>query len=115
MHMQGKFPEDEQSILFRTLSVHHQFSSEPHTHRRDSSLYMVLPQTLPSSRSICTLTIYIAGFFSFAFHVGFCVDPRRNLKLNGIPVLFIPGNAGSYKQGNKSAIQDVSRFGCDFE
>ena len=30
-------PEDVQSILFETSSVHDQFSSEPHTHRRDSS------------------------------------------------------------------------------
>ena len=40
--------EDEQSILFGTSSVHQRFSSEPRTHRRDSFLYMVLPQTLPS-------------------------------------------------------------------
>lgn len=33
-----------------------------------------------------------------AYKEGFRGD-HRNLKFRGVPVLFIPGNGGSYKQG----------------
>lgn len=35
----------------------------------------------------------------FAYGEGFVTEKLRRMEFNGIPVLFIPGNAGSHQQG----------------
>lgn len=35
----------------------------------------------------------------YAYSEGRYTENARNMKFEGIPVLFVPGNAGSYKQG----------------
>lgn len=35
----------------------------------------------------------------YAYAEGKHIEPVRNLKFTGIPILFLPGNSGSYKQG----------------
>lgn len=47
------------------------------------------------SRRYPAYELYLYGEGSYA-------EENRNLMLSGIPVLFLPGNAGSYKQGNMS-------------
>lgn len=35
----------------------------------------------------------------YAYSEGRFTEKTRNMQFEGIPVLFVPGNAGSYKQG----------------
>jgi GPI inositol-deacylase len=35
----------------------------------------------------------------YAYGEGQYTEKLRNMQFNGIPVLFVPGNSGSYKQG----------------
>lgn len=35
----------------------------------------------------------------YAYSEGRFTENARNMKFEGVPVLFVPGNAGSYKQG----------------
>ena len=44
----------------------------------------------------------------YAYTEGKHIEAVRNLKFNGIPVLFLPGNAGSYKQGKMRFIHENS-------
>lgn len=38
----------------------------------------------------------------YTYNEGHLTEKSRNMKFDGIPVLYIPGNAGSYKQGNNN-------------
>lgn len=53
---------------------------------------VVLPRRV--SRLFPAYGLYLYG-------EGVYAQETRNLKLSGTPVLFLPGNAGSYKQGEE--------------
>lgn len=41
----------------------------------------------------------------YAYSEGHFTERARKMQFSGIPVLFIPGNAGSYKQGIYNRLQ----------
>lgn len=45
------------------------------------------------------------GYGLYLYGEGAYAQETRGLKLSGAPVLFLPGNAGSYKQGEESEDQ----------
>lgn len=83
-------------MLKGTMAVAHWASSRNHRAKLLPRVFLCVFQRVQLPQRVAQR---YPGYGLYLYGEGFYARETRGLKLSGAPVLFLPGNAGSYKQG----------------